>query len=121
VAQPCSCLSRPGTISIFFLFTTRLPPISTLLPYTTLFRSEVHGRLYLGKRKAGPEGARSVTSRSYRQRDRELEGERRPPSGQASAIGHTSSMATAVASPPPMHNEATPRWPPVRSEERRVG
>src|SRR5690554_1245003 len=46
-----------------------------------------------------------------------LEGRWRPSQGRAAgrpgSEPQTSSIATAVASPPPMHSEATPRLPPV--------
>src|SRR5205814_9789851 len=44
----CSCFAYSPPILIFFFFMIRRPPISTLFPYTTLFRSVgADGKKYL--------------------------------------------------------------------------
>src|SRR5690606_41952971 len=49
---PLVLLSYPSSPSLFFLMIRR-PPRSTLFPYTTLFRSAVHGPLHLPAVDAG--------------------------------------------------------------------
>src|SRR5699024_12236298 len=47
VSSPASGLSSLSSSCLLFLFTIRLPPRSTLFPYTTLFRSDEETAQYV--------------------------------------------------------------------------